>query len=62
MKVNLEHSVYLKPKLINEQPFIEVTIFSGAHPLGSGRAVDQTTVRLTENETLFKIIKNWLYE
>jgi hypothetical protein len=57
-----EHSVYIKHKLINEKPFIELTLFNKENELDSGKAVDQSTFSPTENETLWKVIMGWMYE
>lgn len=56
------HSVFVQHKIINGQPFLEVTIYNKDNPHGSGHAVDQTTFRPTENETMWKIINRWMYE
>lgn len=61
MQIKENHSVHLKPKLINGQPFIEVTIFNKENSLGSGRAVDQTAFSVIENQTMFKVIMNWMF-
>jgi hypothetical protein len=55
------HSCYIEHKIINGQPFLELTVFNKENSHGSGHAVDQCTFRPTENETLFRIVRDWMY-
>jgi len=51
-----DHSILLEYKLINNEPFVEATIFKNKQPQ------DATTFSIIEKEILFKIIEKWMYE
>lgn len=55
MKPIEQHSVVIKHKIINEQPFLELTILDGDN------IVDTNTLRPTENMTMMKLIYIWMY-
>jgi hypothetical protein len=57
-----DHSIYIKHKIINGQPFLEVTVFNGANTPLFARAVDQTTFSPAEKDTMQKVIERWMYE
>jgi len=51
-----DHSVLIEYKTINEQPFLDMTIFRNKLPQ------DCTVFSITEKETMFKVIEEWMYE
>jgi hypothetical protein len=55
MTPSKDHKVLIVHKIINEQPFLEFTIFDGTI------AVDQTTLRPTQDQQIIAIISNWMY-
>jgi hypothetical protein len=60
---NKEHACYLKHRIVNGKPCIEVTLFNAANPQASNKAVDQSTFVIPYEEVImWRIIKEWIYD
>jgi len=55
MKPNKTHTCFIEHKIINDKPFLELTLSD------ENGDVDRSTFRPTENQTLWKVILEWLY-
>lgn len=56
------HAVLINHKIINGQPFLELTLFDKEHTFPPiVKALDHTTVTPSELETAHNLINQWLY-
>lgn len=56
------HHILIEHKSINNQPFLEVTIYDKNNNVLSDKAVDRTQIPAGKNLMLDKIIHEWMFE
>ena len=62
LKPILKNSISVRHKLINEQPFLELTILANNGGTTNSRKIDETTFAPHEFDRMIKTIKLWMYD